>query len=533
VAYIVKRKVNGKPYFMEVEGYRENGKVKQRVLRYFGREDPRKNPEAKPIHKHQVVATYRFGDIALLWHCAEFVKLVDTINKYMPKRQGLSHGLMVFLLAAHRLTGDKPSASNLQQWCKSTFLSRLPGINTDKINKNTISYTLDCIHNRKRHCDQTLVIAKDLYEFAHKMFGLKEDTFFYDLTSTYFEGKHCPIARFGYSRDGLSDKLQINIGMVVDKTLGFPMMTKVFDGNINDVKTVFEMVYYAKFILGKEKAMLIMDRGMDSEDNIKIMDTTEYSYIIGLSCKHKFVNKLKSMNIDDWIEFEANDKKILLKKFSKNLFGKRRIVLLYYNEEIAFVQREARQRKIKYAEEQLCLETLTKNKAQEFTKGLSKYFDIETNNRKITWKKKQVEIRQSERTDGKFCIITDKDIPPEEIYTLYFSKDKVEKGFRHMKQDLDLHPTRKRLPDRVIADVFICHIGYLLLRLAEKLIQDKKIDVFWDTLSTETKEIRLLEYKKCCDNFYYDYVANNEIQKNIVDKLNLGKYVPVITTSTK
>lgn len=526
----LEKKIKGKSYFYEVQGYREAGKVKQRIIRYYGREDPRKNKAAKPIHKYQVVATYRFGDIALLWHCAEFIKLIDKINKYMPKRQGLSHGLMIFLLAAHRLTGDKPSASNLQQWCKSTFLPKLLNMKADKINTNTISYTLDCVHNKERNFNHTLVIAKDLYDYAHKRFGLKEDTFFYDLTSTYFEGRCCPIARFGYSRDGLSDKLQINVGMVVDKTLGLPMMTKVFEGNINDVKTVFEMVYYAKFILGKEEAMLIMDRGMDSEDNIKIMDTTEYDYIIGLSCKHKFVKELKLLNIDDWTEFESNGKKILLKKFSKNLFGKRRVVLIYYTEEIAFSQKEARQRKIDYAEEQLRLGTLSKKKAKEVIKGVSKYFDIDNKEGKTTWKKKQVEITRTERTDGKFCIITNKDLPPADIYTLYFSKDKVEKGFRHMKQDLDLHPTRKRLPDRVIADVFICHIGYLLLRIAEKLTQDKKIDIFWDTLSTETKEIRLLEFKKRSANFYYDYVSNNEIQKDIVEKLKLSKYVPMPKT---
>lgn len=533
MTYIVKRKVKGKPYFMEVQGYREDGKVKQRVIRYFGRQDPRKNRDAKPIVKHQVVATYRFGDVALLYHCTKFIKLIETIDKYMPKRQGLSHGLLIFLLAAHRLTGDKPSASNLQRWCKSTFLPKLLGFNADKISINTMGYTLDCVYNDQRNLDHTFRIAKDLYDCAHQKFGVNEDTYFYDLTSTYFEGRCCPIARFGYSRDGLGDKLQINIGMVVDRTLGLPMMTKVFEGNINDAKTVYEMVYYTKFILQKDKAMLIMDRGMDSEDNIRIMDTTEYDYVIGLSTKHKFVKELKLTRFDDWIEIKSNDKKILLKKFIKNLFGKRRTILLYYNGEMAISQKETRDRRIAYAEEQLKTKSLTIKKAEKIVKGVSKYFEIYTKKGKVLWKKKQVMITRAEKMDGKFCIATNKDIPAQDIYTLYFSKDKVEKGFRHMKQELDLHPTRKRLPDRVRADVFICHIGYLLLRLAEKLVRDKKIDIFWDTISTETKEIRLLEYKKRSGNFYYDYVSNNEIQKNIVEKLNLSKYVPVITTLPK
>ena len=530
MSYIVTRKSKGNTYYLEVEGYRtKEGKVRQRVLRYYGRVDPRKNQEAKPIHKHQVTATYRFGDVALLYHCASFIGLIEKIDKYMPKRQGLSHGMLIFLLAAHRLTGDKPSASNLQQWCTSTFLPHLLHFRVDDININTIGYTMDCVYNSERNIDHTFRIAQDAYNAAHKRLGVEEDTYFYDLTSTYFEGRCCPIARFGYSRDGLSDKLQINIGMVVDKTLGLPMMTKVFEGNINDATTVYEMVYYAKFILQKEKAMLIMDRGMDSEDNIRILDTTEYDYIVGLSTKHNIVKELKLMPVDDWIPLQAGSQKVLLKKLVKNLFGRRRIVLLYYTEALAESFKEARERKIAYVEEQLKAGSLTLKKAQQLVKGVSKYFDVATEGKQVVWKKKQVAISRAERMDGKFCIITNQNISPQDIYTMYFSKDKVEKGFRHMKQDLALHPTRKRLPDRVRADVFICHIGYLLLALAEKLVRDKKIDIFWDTLSTEAKEIRLLAYKSCSENITYDYVANNRIQKDIVEKMGLARYVPSLT----
>jgi len=530
MSYIVTRggKEKGNTYYLEVEGYRnEQGKVRQRVLRYFGDVDPRKNKDAKPIHKHRVAATYRFGDVALLYHCAASIELIDKINKYLPKRKGLSHGLLLFLIAAHRLTSDKPSASNLRQWCESTFLPHLLKFDLDKINDNTIGYTLDCVYDKEKNIDHTFRIAHDLYAAGHQQFGTEEDIYFYDLTSTYFEGRCCPIAHLGYNRDGLSDKLQINIGMVVDRKLGLPMMTKVFEGNINDTTTVYEMVYYTKFILQKENAMLIMDRGMDSEDNIRIMDTTNYDYIIGLSAKHKFVKNLKQKQIDDWVIFESGSQKVLLRKFVKNLFGKRRIVLLYFNESIAESIKEARDRRIAYAEEQLkAAASLTIKKAMEIVNGVSKYFDITTKNNGVVWKKNQVEISRAERIDGKFCIMTSKDISPQDIYTLYFSKDKVEKGFRHMKQDLALHPTRKRLPDRVCADVFVCHIGYLLLALAEKFVRDTKIDIFWDTISTETKEIRLIAYKKCCENFSFDYVTNNKIQKDIVEKMGLGRYVP-------
>lgn len=528
MSYIVKRKSGKHDYFFEVEGYRKDGKVKQRVLRYFGRQDPRKNANIKPIVKYPVQATYSFGDVALLLHCAEKIKLIETIDKYMPKRQGLSHGLLLFLLAAHRLCGSKPSAEQLPRWCLSTSLPFMLDFKLKKISKNAIAYTLDCIINIERNIDHTLRISQEIYDRAQRQLGGKEEIYFYDLTSTYFEGKCCPLARFGHNRDGLVDKLQINIGMIANKTFGLPLMTKVFEGNIHDGKTVYEMVYYAKFVLNKKKIMIIMDRGMDSEDNVKLIDTTGDDYILGMSTKHKFVAELKKKtDPTSWKIKKIGENKIKLKKFSKNIFGKRRILVMYYHEARAQQQHEAREQAIA-CKLQLLKDTkeLTLEKAKDTIKGMSKYIIIEEQYGKVTWKVNRVAMNQAERIDGKFCILTNKNIPAEDIFTLYFSKDKVEKAFRHMKQDLHLHPTRKTLPARVRADVFICHIGYMLLTLALKFVQNKKINIFWDSLSSEMNEVRLLEYQKCSDNFYYDYVANNELQKSILGKLHLQRYVP-------
>lgn len=537
MAFIVKRKSGGHDYFFEVEGYRENGKVKQRVLRYFGRNDPRKDPTARPITKKTVTATYRFGDVALLYNVAQKINMIDVINHYVPKRQGLSLGLQVFLMACHRLLDDKPSCANLGRWVKTTHLPILLPFNCENLNVNTQVYTMDKIYDEERNIDHMLRIAHDLYLNAQKLLGKEENTYFYDITSTYFEGKCCPIARFGYSRDNASDKLQINIGMVVNGVYGLPMMTKVFEGNINDATTVYEMVYYAKFILGKKKCLLIMDRGMDSEDNIRIMDTTKYDYIIGLRGTHSFVEELKLVtdpSTNDWKCFKSGDITIQLKKFVKNIFGKRRIVLLYYSPKMAQEQQEHRQHLIDQAISTLkSTQHLTIEKAKKITNSVSKYFIMTTTERDLQWRIDQIEINRSDRKSGKFCLITNQDIDPHAIYELYFSKDKVEKGFRHMKQDIALHPTRKRLADRVRVDVFMCHLAYLLLATAEQLIRKEKIDVFWDGLSSETREIRLLEYRDLKGNNEYQIVTNNEIQKNIVEKMNLSKQVPLSQQTPK
>ena len=75
------RKINGKRYYSKVESYREDGKVKRRILEYYGARDPRKNPEIRPIIKKSVTATYRFGDVALLYKAAQEIGLIDVIDK--------------------------------------------------------------------------------------------------------------------------------------------------------------------------------------------------------------------------------------------------------------------------------------------------------------------------------------------------------------------------------------------------------------------------------------------------------------------
>lgn len=530
MAYIAIRKIKSKEYYCKVESYREDSKVKQRVLEYYGTTDPRKNPDAKPIIKHSPVASYTFGDAALIYLAAQKIGLIDIVNKYLPKRQGLPLGVEFFLTAAHRLLGEKPSSLNLARWVKTTHLPFFMNINADTISSDTQEYLMDRIRNKEMNIDHIQRISEELYRKALPLFGKDSKIFFYDLTSTYFEGTTCPIACLGYSRDGVVDKLQINIGMMVNGNFGIPVLTKVFNGNVHDSKTVFEMLYSVKFYLGRDDALFIMDRGMDSEDNFKILDAVNYDYIIGLRSNHSFVKELiekKDVSHGSWHTLTKKKGEIKITSFQKNLYGKRRIVVLYYSQYQAALNKDKRNAKIEAVTLALKEEKeLTLVKAQKLVKGASKYFILEEGKNKVSWRVDQVAINRAEKHDGKFCMITNLHKNPLEIYTLYFSKDKVEKGFRHMKQDVALHPTRKRLAERVIADVFVCHVAYLLLVVTEHLIREQKIELFWDQISTETKEIRLLKYEVGSENYRYHLIANNIIQKNIVDKLGLSTQTP-------
>jgi hypothetical protein len=90
----------------------------------------------------------------------------------------------------------------------------------------------------------------------------------YDVSSSYMEGKHCPLARFGYSRDHRRDRMQITYGLLCNSE-GCPVAVEVFEGNTNDHQTVASQVQKLKSRFGLDHVVLVGDRGMVSETTIR------------------------------------------------------------------------------------------------------------------------------------------------------------------------------------------------------------------------------------------------------------------------
>ena len=122
--------------------------------------------------------------------------------------------------------------------------------------------------------------------------GIRLDTLFYDLTSTYFEGDNCLIARLGYSRDGKRDKKQVVVGLVVTKEYRFPVFYNVFEGSKSDMKTVSDTLKVLQEEFKVERTLLVMDRGMMSPDNLKDLDNSGFDSICGLKKSVKEVREI-------------------------------------------------------------------------------------------------------------------------------------------------------------------------------------------------------------------------------------------------
>src|SRR5450631_2241347 len=117
----------------------------------------------------------------------------------------------------------------------------------------------------------------------------------YDLSSSYFEGTHCPLGKIGHDRDGKKNKLQVNYGLLTTRT-GCPVAVSVYEGNTADAKTLMPQVVKLREEFGLEHLVLVGDRGMISHKAIGELRELE-----GLA----WITALKSSQIRSLVEAEA------------------------------------------------------------------------------------------------------------------------------------------------------------------------------------------------------------------------------------
>ena len=142
--------------------------------------------------------------------------------------------------------------------------------------------------------ETTIPIQKEIYDKITQTYGIKTEKIYYDITSSYFEGKSCPLAKYGYNRDGINGKVQIVMGLVVDQD-GILITHSVHPGNTADVKTVDSMNKRLRNTFGIENSTLVVDRGMISTKNVKQLDLNMQSYVFALRLQNQEKNMLSAI----------------------------------------------------------------------------------------------------------------------------------------------------------------------------------------------------------------------------------------------
>lgn len=295
----------------------------------------------------------------------------------------------------------------------------------------------------------------------------------YDVSSSYLEGKHCPLARFGYSWDHRRDRMQITYGLLCNAE-GCPVAVEVFEGNTNDHQTVASQVQKLKSRFGLDHVVLVGDRGMVSETTIRQeLEPLGLDWVTAL--KEASVRKLAEARIitpslfdtDRMAEIQHPDfpgERLIacFNPYTKERSQHRREDLLQTTERHLQKVLEATQRKTKPLRGAGEI-GMAAGKALAKT-GMGKYFRILITADGLSWHRRVGVIAQEASLDGIYVIRTK--VPAERMNTgqtkvAYQALSKVERAFRSLKDvDLQIRPIHHRLEGRVRAHIFLCMLAY-------------------------------------------------------------------------
>jgi hypothetical protein len=293
----------------------------------------------------------------------------------------------------------------------------------------------------------------------------------YDLSSSYFEGVCCPLARRGYSRDGKPGSLQVNYGLMTDAR-GCPVAVSVHEGNMADSLSFMPAVHKLREDFGVQRMVMVGDRGMVSAKAI-----AELREMDGVG----WITALKSASIRALVEGGA---------VQRDLFDERNLLELhspdYPGERLLACRNEALARLRALKREELLAATecsLAKLKARVDAGRLSgadeiglrvgreinrykvaKHFEVSIGQTTLSWERKAQAVAAEAALDGLYIVRTSlsaEQMDGASCVRSYKALAQVERAFRSIKtMDLKVRPIHHRLEGRVRAHIFLCMLAY-------------------------------------------------------------------------
>ena len=449
--------------------YREHGQVKHETLGNLSHLPPAALDAVRRVLKGEaLVATQdRFECVRSLPH-GHVVAVLGTLrglglDTLLSARRRRERDLVMAMIVARILTpGSKlATARAVAAETAQTSLGEL--LHVEDADEDQLYAAMDWLLPRQarietvlasRHLDNTLVL--------------------YDATSSYFEGRTCPLARRGYSRDHRRGTLQIVIGLLCNRA-GCPVAVEVFPGNTADPATVAPQVQKLRERFGLERVVLVGDRGMLTDARIR----EELEPVEGVS----WISALRAPAIQrlaaqETIQRSLFDEVDLAEVTSPDFPGERLVVC----RNPLLAAERARKRQALLAATETDFEKIvraTQRIRQRLhgadTIGLrvgtvrnkykvGKHFELTITDDTFSYARKQEQITAEAALDGLYVVRTNVDaaeLSTAEVVRAYKSLSVVERAFRTMKTiDLKVRPIHHRREDRVRAHVFLCMLAY-------------------------------------------------------------------------
>ena len=364
----------------------------------------------------------------------------------------------VCAMVAARILAPHTKLATTRWWHTSTLAEEFGVVEADE---NDLYAAMDWLLERQGTIQKKLA-ARHLSEGALAL---------YDLSSSYFEGRCCPLAKIGYSRDGKRNTPQVNYGLLTTRA-GCPVAISVYDGNTADVKTLLPQVRQLRGAFGLARLVLVGDRGMIS---------------------HRAIDELRSLDGLDWITaLKSSQIRALVQgeALQLGLFDERNLLEFVHPEypgERLMACRNVALGKLR-AHKRAALLAATEQELQKIRArveagalagrdkigvrvgkvvnryNVGKHFALTIEDAHFAFQRLEPQIAAEAALDGLYVIRTSvpkQQMDSAEAVRSYKALAEVERAFRSMKTiDLHIRPIHHHLADRVRAHIFLCMLAY-------------------------------------------------------------------------
>jgi hypothetical protein len=464
---------NSPPAYLLREGYREDGQVKTRTLANLSHWPMAKIERLRRVLRDEapsggddglkLLRSLPHGHVAAALGTARKIGL----DRLLAAGRGPARFVsMVLAMIIARVIDPASKLATARQLDPLTATSSLgAALDLGAVSEQELYHALDWLLSQQPRIEQAL---------ARK--HLSQGTLvLYDVTSTYFEGRTCPLARRGFSRDGKRDKLQIVFGLLCARD-GCPVAVEVFEGNTADPMTLSAQIDKLKRRFRLAHVVLVGDRGMITETRIEtLLKPAGLDWITALRAP-----SIRALTEQGSIQLSLFDQRDLAEVTSPDFPDERLVVCR--NPLLAAERARKRAELLAATEADLGKVARAVGRARKPLRGadniglaagavlgkhkMAKHFTLEIGDAAFSFARNEEAIAAEAKLDGFYVLRTNlqkAEFPAEDVVRAYKGLAHAERAFRSIKSvDLEVRPIHHRLPDRVRAHVLLCMLAYYL-----------------------------------------------------------------------
>jgi hypothetical protein len=390
---------------------------------------------------------------------------------------------LVVAMICQRLIGPGSKLSATRRFAQTTLADEL---SLGEVSEAELLSAMDWLVERQDRIERTLARRHLTGE------GQDANAFvLYDLSSSYVEGRCCPLATLGYSRDGVKGKLQVNYGLICSPE-GRPVGVRVHAGNVTDQQTVTDTIHTIGERFGIEQVVFVGDRGMITQAHAARLKEQGVDFISAL----KSVQIRSLVNSGD-LQLSLFDE-VNLAEISSPLFPGERLVVCR-NPAVAAERARKREELLAATETELAKVKASVDGPRGRLRGapagqigeragkisnkykVAKHFTLQIADGTFAYQRKTEQINSEASLDGLYAIRTT--LPADTLgasaaVRAYKQLKMAERAFKTMKDTIEIRPIHHHLETRVRAHIFLCMLAYyvsfeLQARLPELLFTDQ------------------------------------------------------------